>query len=128
MNRNRCYCAERRTQAAEYYAMSGLEKADAWAEYVIWGGMPLAVLETDETERARYLSGLFEKVYVADVVERYGVADSYLENLIDVVASAVGSLTNPLKLANTLNSVNHAGTTDKTVKKISGCAGGRFHL
>ena len=102
---------------AEYYAMSGLEKADAWADYVIWGGMPLAVLEKDEAERARYLSGLFEKVYVADVAERYGVEDGYLESLIDVVASAVGSLTNPSKLANTLNSVNHAGTTDKTVKK-----------
>ena len=102
---------------AEYYAVSGLEKADAWAEYVVWGGMPLAVLEKDEGERAKYLSGLFEKVYVADVVERYGVKDDYLENLIDVVASAVGSLTNPSKLAKTLNSVNHAGTTDKTVKK-----------
>ena len=90
---------------AEYYAMSGLEKADAWADYVIWGGMPLAVLEKDEAERARYLSGLFEKVYVADVAERYGVEDGYLESLIDVVASAVGSLTNPSKLANTLNSL-----------------------
>ena len=101
----------------EYYAVAGLEKADAWAEYVVYGGMPLAVLEKDENERARYLAGLFEKVYVADVVERYGVQDAYLENLIDVVASSVGSLTNPSKLANTLNSVNHAGTTDKTVKK-----------
>ena len=101
----------------EYYAAAGLEKADAWAEYVVYGGMPLAVLEKDENERARYLAGLFEKVYVADVVERYGVQDAYLENLIDVVASSVGSLTNPSKLANTLNSVNHAGTTDKKVKK-----------
>ena len=101
----------------EYCAAAGLEKADAWAEYLVYGGMPLAVLEKDENEKARYLAGLFEKVYVADVVERYGVQDSYLENLIDVVASGVGSLTNPSKLANTLNSVNHAGTTDKTVKK-----------
>ena len=101
----------------EYYTAAGLEKADAWAEYVVYGGMPLAVLEKDENDRARYLAGLFEKVYVADVVERYGVQDAYLENLIDVVASSVGSLTNPSKLANTLNSVNHAGTTDKTVKK-----------
>ena len=60
--------------------------------------MPLAVLEKDEAERARYLSGLFEKVYVADMVERYGVKNGYLESLIDVVASAVGSLTNPLSL------------------------------
>lgn len=102
---------------AEYYEASGLEKADAWAEYVIWGGMPLAVLEPDEAERARYLSGLFERVYIADVAERYGVEDAYLESLIDVVASGVGSLTNPSKLANTLNTVNRAGTTDKTVKK-----------
>lgn len=104
---------------AEYYAYSGLEKADAWAEYVVWGGMPLAVLEPDENERARYLAGLFERVYTADIVERYGVDDVYLRNLTDVVCSGVGSLTNPSKLANTLNSVNHAGTTDKTVKKVS---------
>ena len=102
---------------AEYYAVSGLEKADAWENYVIWGGMPLAVLEPDEIERARYLSSLFERVYVADVVERCGVEDTYLENLIDVVASGIGSLTNPSKLANTLNTVNRARTTDKTVKK-----------
>ena len=60
---------------------------------------------------------LFDRVYVADVAERYGVEDSYVDNLISVVASSVGSLTNPTKLANTLNSVNHANTSDKTVKK-----------
>ena len=102
---------------SEYYAVSGMEKADAWAEYVVYGGMPLAVLESDENEKARYLTALFERVYVADVVERYGVEDDYLESLIDVVSSSVGSLTNPTKLANTLNSVHHAHTTDKTVKK-----------
>lgn len=102
---------------SEFYAVSGMEKADAWAEYVVYGGMPLAVLEPDENEKAKYLAGLFDRVYIADVVERYKVDDAYLENLIDVVASSVGSLTNPSKLANTLNSVNHAHTTDKTVKK-----------
>ena len=102
---------------SEYYAASGLEKADAWAEYIVYGGMPLAVLEPNENEKTQYLSSLFERVYIADVVERYGVEDAYLENLINVVASGVGSLTNPSKLANTLNSVNHAHTTDKTVKK-----------
>jgi len=102
---------------SEFYAMSGAEKADAWAEYVVYGGMPLAVLEPNESERANYLSGLFERVYIADVVERYGVEDAYLGSLIDVVASSVGSLTNPRKLANTLNSVHHANTSDKTVKK-----------
>ncbi|MBR4474947.1 MAG: ATP-binding protein [Oscillospiraceae bacterium] len=102
---------------SEFCAISALEKADAWAEYVFYGGMPLAVLEPDENEKANYLAGLFDRVYIADVVERYGVEDAYLENLIDVIASSVGSLTNPSKLANTLNSVNHAHTSDKTVKK-----------
>ena len=102
---------------SEYYPISGKEKADAWEEYLVYGGMPLAVLEEDDREKAKYLSELFTKVYVADVVERFGVTDTYVSNLIDVLCSAVGSLTNPLKLANTLNTVNHAGTTDKTVKK-----------
>lgn len=102
---------------SEFYAASGLEKADAWAEYIVYGGMPLAIMERDENEKARYLAGLFDRVYIADVVERYGIEDAYVENLIDVVASSVGSLTNPSKLANTLNSVNHAHTSDKTVKK-----------
>ena len=102
---------------SEFYAVSGMEKADAWAEYIVYGGMPLAVLEPGENEKAKYLAGLFDRVYIADVVERYKADDAYLENLIDVVASSVGSLTNPSKLANTLNSVNHAHTTDKTVKK-----------
>ena len=102
---------------AEYYPVSGKEKADAWEDYVVYGGMPLAVLEPDERERERYLAGLFEKVYIADVVERYKVEDDYVESLIDVLSSAVGSLTNPSKLANTLNTVNHAKTTDKRVKR-----------
>ena len=102
---------------SEYYPVSGKEKADAWEEYVVYGGMPLAVLEPDVREKERYLSGLFQKVYIADVVERYKVEGGYVENLIDVLSSAVGSLTNPVKLANTLNTVNHAKTTDKRVKR-----------
>ena len=102
---------------AEYYAVSGLEKADAWEEYLIYGGMPLAVLEGDHREKEAYLSSLFERLYIADIVERYQVTEPYVEALLDVLASGIGSLTNPSKLANTLNSVRHANTTDKTVKK-----------
>ena len=101
----------------EFYFVSDMEKADAWEEYLVYGGMPLAVLEKNPREREAYLSSLFERVYVADIVERYRVADSYVNDLIDVLASNVGSLTNPSKLANTLNSVRRSGTTDKTVKK-----------
>lgn len=86
-------------------------------EYVVYGGMPLAVLEPNENERANYLADLFERVYIADMVERYGVKNAYLGSLIDVMVSSVGSLTNPRKLFNTLNTVYRANTSDKTVKK-----------
>lgn len=102
---------------SEYYPISGKEKADAWEDYLVWGGMPLAILESDEKERSKYLSSLFERLYIADIVERYGTTDAFVGNLIDVLSSAVGSLTNLTKLTNTLNTVCHAGTTDKTVKK-----------
>ncbi|HHT15547.1 MAG: ATP-binding protein [Christensenellales bacterium] len=102
---------------AEFYSISDMEKADAWEEYLVYGGMPLAVLEKNPREREAYLISLFERVYVADIVERYGVAESYVDDLLDVLASNIGSLTNPSKLAKTLNSVRRASTTDKTVKK-----------
>ncbi len=102
---------------AEFYSVSNMEKTDAWEEYLVYGGMPLSVLEKNPREKETYLSSLFERVYVADIVERYGVAESYVDDLLDVLSSNIGSLTNPSKLANTLNSVRRAGTTDKTVKK-----------
>ena len=103
---------------SEYHAWSNGEKADDWETYLIYGGMPYAVLEPDDREREKYLSGLFDTVYTADIVERYGIENRLvLDALIDALSSAVGSLTNPTKLANTLNSVAHAGTTSKTVKR-----------
>ena len=103
---------------AEYYAYSGLEKADAWSRYVVYGGMPIAVLEPDEQERETYLKGLFNTVYRADIVERFDIENiEALDQLVKELASAVGSLTNPNKLANTLNTVSHAGISDKTVKR-----------
>lgn len=103
---------------AEFHEWANGEKADDWEQYLVYGGMPAAVLEPDDHERERYLAGLFDKVYKADIVERYGIANEYvLDALIDALSSAVGSLTNPTKLANALNSVAHAGTSDKTVKK-----------
>ena len=103
---------------SEFHAWSGQEKADDWEQYLVYGGMPLAVLEPDERERERYLAGLFETVYRVDILERYNLENDYvLDALMDALSSSVGSLTNPTKLANTLNSVAHAHTTDKTVKR-----------
>ena len=101
----------------EYYEYSGLEKADAWEEYMTYGGMPFAVLEKNETEKAEYLKNLFTKIYIADIKERYKLKDEApLSSLIDVILSSVGSLTNPHKLNNTLTSVQKLKLSDHTVK------------
>lgn len=101
----------------EFYAVSGLEKTDALEEYLTYGGMPLAVTEKDETEKRKYLAGLYESVYIKDIVERYKLKDDeVLEALIDSLASAVGSLTNPHNLANAAGTLMKRSTSDHTIK------------
>ena len=101
----------------EFHAVSGLEKADALEEYLMFGGMPLAVLEKDEAEKRKYLKGLHKNVYIKDIVERYKLKDDeVLEALIDSLSSAVGSLTNPHKLANTAGTLMRRNTSDHTIK------------
>lgn len=101
----------------EYYPISGMEKADALEEYLTYGGMPLAVLEKDETEKRKYLKGLHKRVYIKDIVERYKLKDDeVLEALIDALSSAVGSLTNPHNLANAAGTLMKRSTSDHTIK------------
>lgn len=102
---------------AEYYAFAGLEKADALEQYLTYGGMPLAVLEPDKQEKRNYLAGLHKNVFLKDIVERYKLKDDVIiDSLTDAVYSAVGSLSNPYKFANTIKSVMGQKTTDKTIK------------
>lgn len=106
---------------AEYCGYSGLEKAEAWNRYLVYGGMPVAVLETDTQERESYLKGLFNTVYRADIVERFDIENiEALDQLVKELASAVGSLTNPTKLANTLGTAAHVDISDKTVRRYLG--------
>lgn len=101
----------------EFYAVSGLEKADALEEYLTYGGMPLAVTEKDEAEKRKYLAGLHKHVYIKDIVERYKLKDDeVLEALIDSLSSAVGSLTNPHNLANIAGTLMKRTTSDHTIK------------
>lgn len=102
---------------AEYLSVSGLEKADALDEYLMYGGMPSAVLEPDEKEKRRYLRGLFSNVYVKDIVERYHLRDENLLNaVIDNLSSSIGSLTNPNKLSNTAGSLLGNKPSHNTIK------------
>ena len=107
---------------AEYCTARGAEdKLAAFDQYLIWGGMPLAVAEPDEQTRAAYLSGLFGEVYVSDIRKHNHLRDDYvLSRLIDVVSSTTGSLTNPSKLASTLKSKLGVKTTEHTIQKYLG--------
>ena len=101
----------------EFWPISGMEKTDAFEEYLTYGGMPLAVLEKDETEKRKYLNGLYKRVYIKDIVERYKLKDDeVLDALIDALSSAVGSLTNPHNLANAAGSLMKRSTSDNTIK------------
>lgn len=101
----------------EFYNYKKIDKSDAWTEYMTYGGMPLAVLEKNEKEKSTYLKSLFEKVYLSDIKECYNLKDTFiLDNLINIVFSAVGSLTNPHKLVSSLLSVLKVKTSDATIK------------
>ena len=103
---------------AEYCAaLKPEDKLAAFDDYLVWGGMPLAVLELNDDERAKYLDGLFREVYITDIRKRHKLRDDVvISNLIDVISSATGSLTNPHKLVDTMRSVLKIKTNDHTVK------------
>ncbi len=102
---------------AEFYAFAGLDKSDALSQYLTYGGMPLAVLEPNEQEKRNYLANLHKNVYMKDIMERYKLKDDIIiDALTDTLYSAVGSLSNPHKLANTITTAMSQPTTDKTIK------------
>ena len=103
---------------AEWFPVSGLtDKSEAFHRYLIWGGMPVAALTEDAEERSDYLKGLFDEVYLKDIRERHAVKDDLvLANLIDVLASDIGSLTNPHKVGDTMNSLWKIRPSDHTLK------------
>ena len=87
----------------------------------MFGGLPaLRTMQTDE-QKMRYLTSLFEEVYLKDVVARNGVEKSQeLDDLVDVLASSVGSLTNPSKIEATFRSVLRSRLESETIKKYIG--------
>jgi len=103
---------------SEYYAAKGGDKYDAWAQFLLYGGMPeLFSKRSDEAKRS-YLDGLFKTIYFRDVVERCELPDdSFLANVNDVLMSAAGSLTNPTKLANHLGTILRKKPDPRTVGK-----------
>ena len=91
---------------------------EAWDDYCTYGGLPLILSRETPEEKSEYLMSLFQKVYISDIVDRNKVRNrEEMDELVDILASAVGSLTNPLKLANTFKTVKKKNISDKTLKK-----------
>jgi predicted AAA+ superfamily ATPase len=97
------------------------DKYEGWAEYVVYGGMPLTLsMQTDE-QKSRYLERLFAETYLKDVIERNGIIKTEeLENLVDVLASSIGALTNPPKIAATFKSVLKSNISTNTLTTFIG--------
>ena len=102
----------------EYCSVYEGSADEAWDDYFTYGGLPLILSRKTAEEKAEYLMSLFQKVYISDIIDRHKVRNrEELDELVDILASVVGSLTNPLKLANTFKTVKKKTISDKTLKK-----------
>ena len=100
----------------EYLTASSKNVDEALKEYITYGGMPYILSRKTYEEKSKYLNNLFNNTYINDIVERNNIQkDEVLESLINVLASSVGSLTNPLKLENTFKSKGFKNVSAKTI-------------
>ena len=112
---------------AEFMQAFDGDRQAGWAEYVMYGGLPLTLSMHTPEQKASYLTGLFEEVYLSDVIERNHLTKSQeLESLLDVLASSIGSLTNPSKIEATFRSELHSRLDADTVKRYIGHLGEAF--
>lgn len=87
---------------AEYTSAYSGTPQDAWADYFTCGGLPMILSRKTDEQKSKYLTDLFRKVYIDDIMERNSLrSDDIMENLVNILASSIGSLTNPTKLART---------------------------
>ena len=107
---------------AEFYNEYEGDKRGAWQDYYTYGGMPLAVSLESHEEKSKYLKDLFDRTYIKDVLERHEIKNDteVLDILLDVLASGIGSLTNPSKLANTFKSERQIGIGSETIERYIG--------
>ncbi len=102
----------------EYFDYCKMDFEDAWNEYSMYGGMPyLLTCKTDE-QKVNYLENLFTETYIKDIVNRNGIRNTdVLEDILNIVSSSVGSLTNPNKLSNSFKSIKNIDVSPNTIKQ-----------
>ena len=100
---------------SEYVTAYSGDKYDAWMDYCTYGGLPLILSRKTDELKSKYLIDLCRELYLKDIEERHGLrGDNCMATLVNILASAMGSLTNPTKLANTFGS-NGINVSDKTI-------------
>lgn len=101
---------------SEFMSVDSRHPIEAWTDYYTYGGLPhVLTLETPK-KKIDYIKRLYSTVYINDIVERYKInCESELKELIQIIASAIGSPTNPNKLANTFTSLKNVSLSNKTI-------------
>ena len=103
----------------EFYSAYGADKRNAWRDYFTFGGMPLVLAQKTPEDKSRYLHMLFDKIYLDDIMARYSILNEkmILDDLLDIVSSSVGSLTNPSRIQKTFASVKGKAIADDTIRR-----------
>ena len=103
---------------AEFMSVYPGTKQDGWNEYVLYGGLPLVLSFTTPDQKIAFLKSLFEETYISDIVGRHNIRNkAELEELLNILSSAIGSLTNPEKLSATFRSVKNKKISSATIRK-----------
>lgn len=103
---------------AEFMTVYNGDKYMGLSEYMLYGGIPLVVLRNNAQDKALTLQNLFDEIYIRDIYKRNNVRNQgELEDLLNILSSAIGSLTNPEKLKNTFRTVKKSKITSSTIKK-----------
>lgn len=103
---------------SEYYGAVGGERSQAWKDYYTFGGLPQILSLGTERAKRSYLRDIYEVTYIKDIVERNKIKVSEgLRELVRILASGIGSSTNPTRICNTFQSVSQLQITDKTINE-----------
>lgn len=107
---------------AEFMSVFNGGKAEGFQQYITYGGLPFVVTLPTYEQKIKYLKTLFEETYIRDIKTRYSIRKNNAEinDLLDILSSSIGSLTNPYKLSKTFKSVNNKAITRSTINKYIG--------
>ncbi|MBO4927708.1 MAG: ATP-binding protein [Clostridiales bacterium] len=106
---------------AEFMTAFSGDKYEGLTQYMTYGGIPLVVLCKDNNDKADRLSNLYTEIYISDIIKRHNVRNKGdLEDLLNILSSSIGSLTNPEKLQRTFKTVKHSKITNQTIQKYIG--------